>query len=127
VFDAGAIDLRQSNHLRFRLGPDVVTALGVRSKQPGEEMTGKTSELLAVRDTAVEMLPYERLLGDAMDGDPTLFATEEAVEASWRVVDPILDKRTPIVEYEPSTWGPAAANDLVALDGGWHDPLSSAK
>jgi glucose-6-phosphate 1-dehydrogenase len=127
VFDAGAIDLRQSNHLRFRLGPDVVTALGVRSKQPGEEMAGKTSELLAVRDTAVEMLPYERLLGDAMDGDLTLFATEDAVEASWRVVDPILDKRAPIVQYEPSTWGPAAANDLVALDGGWHDPLSSAK
>jgi glucose-6-phosphate 1-dehydrogenase len=127
VFDVAAIDLRQSNHLRFRLGPDVVTALGVRSKQPGEEMAGKTSELLAVRDTAVEMLPYERLLGDAMNGDPTLFASEEAVEASWRVVDPILDKRAPIVEYEPGTWGPAVANELVALDGGWHDPLSPSK
>lgn len=125
VFDPGSLELPHSNHLRFRLGPDVATALGVRSKEPGEAMVGKGVELLAVRDVAIEMLPYERLLGDAMAGDPTLFATEEGVEASWRVVDPIVDERARVVEYEPGTWGPPAANTLIARDGGWHDPAPS--
>ncbi|MGD0524068.1 MAG: glucose-6-phosphate dehydrogenase [Polyangiaceae bacterium] len=127
VFDAEAIDLRESNTLRFRLGPDVATGLGVRSKAPGEAMAGQRTELLAVRDVTVEMLPYERLLGDAMAGDPTLFGTEAAIEASWRVVDPLLAKRdVPVLPYRPGTWGPAEADALVAGDGGWHTPVSES-
>ena len=77
--------------MRFRLGPDVAIALGVRSKAPGEAMVGQELELLATRGIGVEMAAYERLLGDAMKGDPTLFAREDAVEAEWRIVAPILD------------------------------------
>ena len=72
--------------------------------------------------TGDEMEPYERLLGDAMEGDAILFAREDAVEAAWRVVDPILGNATPVYEYEPGTWGPAEADRLAADIGGWHDP-----
>jgi glucose-6-phosphate 1-dehydrogenase len=87
-------------------------------------MVGANVELLAVRDVAVTMLPYERLLGDAMDGDPTLFAAEATVEASWRIVDPVLGQRTPVIEYERGSWGPSEADELTARHGGWHAPVA---
>jgi glucose-6-phosphate 1-dehydrogenase len=68
------------------------------------------------------MAPYERLLSDAMRGDATLFASEDSVEAAWRVVDPVLDDVTPVYHYEPNTWGPREADALVAGEGGWHNP-----
>lgn len=68
------------------------------------------------------MTPYERLLGDAIRGDATLFVREDGVEAAWTVVDPILGNATPVHEYEPNTWGPAEADRIIAGDGGWHDP-----
>jgi glucose-6-phosphate 1-dehydrogenase len=68
------------------------------------------------------MMPYERLLGDAMRGDATLFTREDEVEAAWRVVDPVLAEAPPVCLYEPRTWGPPEADRLVAPDGGWHDP-----
>ena len=112
-----------ANHLRFRLSPDVTIGLGVRSKVPGEAMVGATVELLAVQDLAGEMEPYERLLGDAMNGDATLFARQDAIEASWRVVDPILGGKTPVHVYEPGTWGPSTLGGIVLPPGGWHDPV----
>ena len=72
--------------------------------------------------TADDMEPYERLLGDAMEGDGTLFAREDEVEAAWAIVDDILKADTPVREYEPGTWGPAEANRLTADVGGWYDP-----
>jgi glucose-6-phosphate 1-dehydrogenase len=111
-----------ANHLRFRLGPDVVIALGVRSKVPGEEMVGRDVELLATEDVSEEMDAYVRLLHDAMRGDAMLFAREDAVEAQWRVVESVLGDRTPLFEYEPGTWGPAQAA-RVAPTGGWDEPL----
>ena len=79
---------------------------------------------MAVRDAgAAEVDAYERLLGDAMKGDATLFAREDAVEAAWGIVDPILDNATPVHPYAPGTWGPAEANALIRGDEGWHDPL----
>ncbi len=110
------------NYLRFRLGPEVAIALGVRSKAAGEDMSGKQTELLAVERGTGEMGPYERLLGDAMRGDAMLFAREDTVEAQWRVVDPILDGRLPLREYEPGTWGPPEADRLASPFGGWHTP-----
>jgi glucose-6-phosphate 1-dehydrogenase len=68
------------------------------------------------------MLPYERLLGDAIDGDPTLFATEASVEAAWRVVDPALGGTAKVLQYAPGSWGPSEAAALTAEFGGWHDP-----
>jgi glucose-6-phosphate 1-dehydrogenase len=114
------------NYLRFRISPDVQIALGVMVMVPGEEMTGRETELLAVHHpTKDEMDAYERLLGDAMKGDATLFAREDYVEEAWRIVDPVLKAGTPVHEYEPNTWGPAEAASAVAPAGGWHNPAVS--
>ena len=110
------------NYVRFRLGPDVAIALGVRSKVPGEAMVGEEVELLATRDGGIGPGAYERLLGDAMKGDATLFAREDAVEAEWRIVAPILTSTEPAHEYQPGTWGPVDADRLIARSGGWHKP-----
>jgi glucose-6-phosphate 1-dehydrogenase len=120
VFGEAISDLSGANFVRFRLGPDAAIALGVRSKVPGEAMVGQNVELFAAQDVADEMGPYERLLDDAMRGDATLFAREDAVEAEWRVVAPILGDVTPIHEYQPGTWGPTEAARII--DGGWHEP-----
>ncbi|MBL8114451.1 MAG: glucose-6-phosphate dehydrogenase [Acidobacteria bacterium] len=116
----------QGNHLRFRLGPEVVIALGARAKQPGEGMTGRPVELSLVEQpaqgTAGRMGDYERLLGDAMLGDATLFARVDGVEAAWAIVDPVLHDSGPLHTYEPGTWGPTEADVLVANVGGWNTP-----
>jgi glucose-6-phosphate 1-dehydrogenase len=100
----------------------MVIALGTKVKKPGEHMVGKAIELVAHYQPPDEMGPYERLLGDAANGDATLFAREDAVEAAWRVVDPILGSTTPLSEYEPNTWGPARVDQDLAPDEGWHEP-----
>jgi glucose-6-phosphate 1-dehydrogenase len=126
VFHEALSELSRTNYLRFRLGPDVAIALGMRSKVPGEEMAGQDVELLAARSAANGALPYERLLGDAMKGDATLFASEDAVEAEWRTVDGILGDATPVHEYEPGTWGPTEAERIISRSGGWHEPERAA-
>ncbi len=118
--DAGA---SLGNYVRFRLGPDVGIALGAIAKQPGEEMRGERTELAVVRqDSSDEMGPYERLLGEAMQGDATLFARQDVVEAAWAIVDPLLDTGAKPLSYAPGTWGPREANRLTASVGGWSDP-----
>ena len=113
----------QSNYLRFRLTPELQIALGARVKQPGEHMVGMPTELSFMhRADSDEMDAYERLLGDAMDGDQTLFARQDAVEAAWAIVDPVLGAVTPVLPYKPKTWGPEAASELTADVGGWFDP-----
>ncbi len=108
---------------RFRLSPDVVLAFGMNVKKPGPAMVGQSVELVVHRQAGDEMHPYERLLGDACAGDPTLFARQDAVEESWRIVDPILGNATPVHEYAPGTWGPAEAATVLAPEGGgWSDP-----
>lgn len=119
VFGGASTD--RPNYVRFRLSPDVVVALGVQTKRPGEAFAGEPVELLARHQPADEMPPYERLLGDAIHGDATLFAREDTVEEAWRIVDPILDVGTPNT-YAPGTWGPAGADRLIAGDGDWHTP-----
>jgi glucose-6-phosphate 1-dehydrogenase len=120
IFDE--INAAQSNYFRFRLGPEVVISAGARVKRPGEEMVGDAVELGARHSPAGEKSPYERLLGDAIRGDATLFTRDDVVEAAWRVVDPILHRAAPVAEYEPGTWGPAAARAVVAGEEGWRDP-----
>ncbi len=111
------------NYFRFRLSPDVTLAVGGQVKKPGEEMAGEPVELVASHHPgAKEMQPYERLLGDAMDGDSTLFAREDYVEEAWRIVDPILGNVTPVHEYAPNTWGPGEAAALAPPDG-WDNPV----
>jgi glucose-6-phosphate 1-dehydrogenase len=113
----------RANTFRFRLSPDVFIALRAVAKKPGEAMLGEDVELVARHQSPDELAPYERLLGDAMRGDQRLFAREDAVEAAWRVVDPILGNVTPISEYQPGTWGPPEANRIQPPDG-WIDPGS---
>ena len=120
VFDTP--DDSTPNSFRFQLSPAVQLALRARAKLPGEQMAGEEVELLARHHHPDEMPPYERLLGDAMRGDPTLFAREDSVEAAWEVVEPILGDATPLHPYEPGTWGPAEADRLIADGGAWHAP-----
>lgn len=111
------------NHFRFRINPDVTVALGMTVMDPDEKMVGQRVELLASRHPgAEEMDAYERVLGDAMAGDRTLFAREDYVEEAWRIVDPVLKKDTPVHEYEPGTWGPREVDQVVAPPGGWQNP-----
>jgi glucose-6-phosphate 1-dehydrogenase len=115
-------EARSPNHVRFRLGPEVVIAIGARGKTPGEAMSGEDIELSVRHQDPEEMQPYERLIGDAMAGDATLFARQDSVEAAWAIVDPILGDTTPVYPYEPGTWGPAEADRIIARHGGWRDP-----
>jgi glucose-6-phosphate 1-dehydrogenase len=106
------------DYVRFRLSPDVTIAIGARAKRPGEEMAGEPVELSVVEDVKGQMEAYERLLGDAMVGDSTLFGTQEVVEASWAIVDPVLGEPARY-EYKRGSTGPPEADQLVADIGGW--------
>ena len=115
------------NYVRFRLSPVVAIALGARAKRPGEGMSGLPVELSIV-DGGQAGMPrpmdaYERLLGDAMAGDTTLFARQDVVDAAWAIVDPVIHGPSAIYEYEPGTWGPVEADRLVADVGGWKNPV----
>jgi glucose-6-phosphate 1-dehydrogenase len=112
-----------ANHMRLRISPDVTIALGMMVIGLGEEMQGLATEMVASRHPSPqEMDAYERVLGDAMAGDATLFAREDYVEEAWRIVDGVLKADTPVYEYEPQTWGPKEA-DRNAPPGGWSNPV----
>ena len=116
----------RSNYVRLRISPDIVLAFGLNVTSLAEESQSQISELLASRyPCAKEMDAYERVLGDAMAGDATLFAREDYVEEAWRIVDPVLKAGTPVYEYEPKTWGPREADQQVSPGGGWHNPSVS--
>ena len=116
-----------SNYLRFRLGPDLSLNLGAQVKRPGLGMDSELTELSAVdKDQSEELEPYERLLGDAMHGDAMLFVREDAVEAAWSVVDPILGNQAPLYPYPAGSWGPAEADRLATDIGGWHNPVDKS-
>ena len=116
-------DVLHSNYLRFRISPDVGIAMGMTVMAPGEKLVGQSAEMIASQQpNAEEMDAYERVLGDAMAGDATLFAREDYVEEAWRIVDPVLKKATPVYPYEPKNWGPKEV-ERVTPPGGWHDPV----
>jgi len=109
------------NHLRLRLSPDVVIAMGLMSLAPGEGMGLQAGEMVATSSDAGDMDAYERLLGAAMAGDNSLFAREDYVEEAWRIVDPVLKKGTLVYPYAANTWGPAEVA-RVTPPGGWDIP-----
>jgi glucose-6-phosphate 1-dehydrogenase len=111
-----------SSHVRMRISPDIIISMGLRIKKPGERMAGQDVELTLVRQAAQDMPPYQRLLGDAMRGSAELFAREDSVESQWRVVDSILGDVTPLYTYEPKTWGPDEAYQLIGKHGPWLNP-----
>jgi glucose-6-phosphate 1-dehydrogenase len=120
------VALGPNNYLRFRFSPDVAIALGARVKRPGEERATEETELSVLRQPGGDdMDPYERLLGDAMRGDPMLFARQDAVEAAWTIVDGLIHNLGRPFRYEPGSWGPMQADLLVAGMGGWNNPAAS--
>ncbi|MEO8634665.1 MAG: glucose-6-phosphate dehydrogenase [Gemmatimonadales bacterium] len=115
----------ETNYVRFRLSPDVTIAIGAQVKRPGEQLISEPAEfMIAHHPRGDEMEPYERLLGDALDGDATFFAREDSVEAAWTIVEAVLGDATPAHEYEPGTSGPREAETLTADVGGWHEPAA---
>jgi glucose-6-phosphate 1-dehydrogenase len=116
-----------SDYFRFRISPDVAIAMGMNVMAPGEALAGEPAEMEAHRQPNVaDMDAYERVLGDAMAGDTTLFAREDYVEEAWRIVDPLLRESTPVYSYEPKTWGPKEVEKVTPL-GGWQNPVLGQK
>jgi len=122
----GEIVPNTSAHMRIRVSPDISIALGVRVKLPGERMVGSDVELLLQRQPGADEPPYQRLLGDAMRGNNELFARQDLVEAQWRAVEKILGDVAPLYNYEPGTWGPGEAHQLIGAEGPWIDPQAPA-
>ena len=122
---ADSVSLTDStNYLRFRLSPRSAIALAARVKRAGKEFIGDQRELYLSDEQPGEEAPYERLLGAAMTGDGALFIREDAVEAAWAVVDPVLVNHRPVHPYRRHSWGPKEGDALIAPDGGWHNPTS---
>ena len=114
------------NHIRFRINPDMTIAIGTTVMDDGDREVGQEVELLASHHPgANEMDAYERVLGDAMNGDRTLFARQDYVEEAWRIVDPVLKKRTPVYEYDEGSWGPPELERNVTPPGGWQNPTAA--
>jgi glucose-6-phosphate 1-dehydrogenase len=118
----GSDNANPPNYFRFRLSPEVIICTGAVVKQIGEEIQGEPVELLARHHSSLEKSPYERLLGDAIRGDTSLFTQDDSVEAAWRVIDPLLRNPPPVILYEPGTWGPPATAGILAPTETWHDP-----
>jgi glucose-6-phosphate 1-dehydrogenase len=118
----GEIDSVGSGHMRFRIQPDVTIALGTRVKTPGDRMIGDDVELILTRQPGLDEPPYQRLLGDAMNGISDLFTREDIVDAEWRIVNNVLGDVAPLYRYKPGTWGPEEAMKLIGADGPWFNP-----
>jgi glucose-6-phosphate 1-dehydrogenase len=111
-----------ANYLRFHLSPHAAVALAARIKRPGKEFVGEQEELYMCEELLGAEAPYERLLSDAMIGDGALFTREDAVEAAWKVVEPVLKRHHKAVTYRPGTWGPKDADKLLRGLDPWHNP-----
>jgi glucose-6-phosphate 1-dehydrogenase len=116
------------NYLRLRISPEVTLAFGLNVMSPGEEMFCQQIEMIASRHPRPEeMEAYERVLVDAMAGDQTLFARQDYVEEAWRIVDPAIQAKLPVYEYQPGTWGPPQVSGSVVPTGGWYDPRTTTE
>jgi glucose-6-phosphate 1-dehydrogenase len=113
-----------ANYVRFRLSPNAAIALATRVKHPGKEFVGDQRELYMVEELLGAEAPYERLLSDAMIGDGALFTREDAVEAAWTAVDPVLKTHRRVLPYKRGTWGPKQAEALIAAHSRWHNPTA---
>jgi glucose-6-phosphate 1-dehydrogenase len=116
----------RTNYLRFQLAPNSAIALAARVKRAGKDFVGDQRELYLIDNQPREETAYERLLGDAMAGDGALFTREDAVEAAWAVVEPVLKSHHRARPYKRDSWGPKEADALVASAGGWYNPTPKA-
>lgn len=118
-----AFDLK-TNYFRFALSPEIGIALGINVMASGAEGVAESVEITGSRQPcALDMDAYERVLTDALAGDPTLFARHDYIEEAWRIVDPALKAESPVFEYDPNTWGPKEVAQ-VTPPGGWHNPMA---
>ena len=117
----------RANYVRFRCSPAAAIAIAARVKIPGQEYIGEQRELYLCEELAGQEAPYERLLGDAMAGNGALFTREDAVEAAWAVVDPVLKKHERVKVYKRGTWGPKQADAILAPGERWHNPVVDPK
>ena len=122
LFDDSPAAAGQTNYLRFQLAPHSTIALAARVKRKGQKFIGDQKELHMIEEEPGEQSPYERLLGDAMSGDRTLFTREDASEAAWAVVDPVLKEHPRSLPYKRGSWGPKEADAFIAKDSTWHNP-----
>jgi glucose-6-phosphate 1-dehydrogenase len=122
LFEDSAPKDGRANYVRFRLSPDAAIAIATRVKIPGKEYIGEQRELFLCEELAGQETPYQRLLGDAMMGNGALFTREDAVEAAWAVVDPVLKKHNRARVYKRGTWGPKEANAILQQGETWHNP-----
>lgn len=122
LFDDSVQDNGSANYLRFRLSPSSELGLAARVKRAGKEFVGDQRELYLLDEQLAHESPYERLLGDAMAGNDALFTSEDAVEAAWAAVGPVLDTHDRAYSYKPGSWGPKQANTLISGKSGWHNP-----
>jgi glucose-6-phosphate 1-dehydrogenase len=122
LFDDSPGATEQTNYLRFQLSPHSTIALAARVKRKGKKFIGEQKELYVIEEEPGEQSPYERLLGDAISGDRSLFTRQDAVESAWAVVDPVLKNHHRALPYKRGSWGPKEANALIAKDGSWHNP-----
>lgn len=127
VFSCVEMAQHAGNYFRFRLGPEVEIALGAQVLAGGDVPAGagESVELFACRDRHGMIAPYDRLLSDAMGGDPLLFARQDEVETAWSIVDSLLREPPPVKPYAQGTWGPAEADRMGAAIGGWSRPRAA--
>ncbi len=125
LFEDSVADACDANYLRFRLSPNAVIALAARVKRNGKEFVGDQRELCLIDERQGQESPYARLLGDALAGNGALFTREDAVDAAWRVIDPVLTQHPRAIAYERGSWGPREADALIASDGCWHNPRAN--
>ncbi len=118
----GIDDASMTNALRFRIWPEARMTLSLAGKKPGAGRVPQLQELAFAEEPGSDMRPYDRLIGAALDGNRLPFARQDAVEAAWRVVDPVLDDAVPICSYPRGSWGPKEAEDLLPDGTSWHDP-----
>jgi glucose-6-phosphate 1-dehydrogenase len=123
VFADSEPEVGKTNCIRFRFNPMIEIGMGARAKIPGEAMIGEQRELYLSNEFPDEMSPYERLLGDALNGENLLFARQDGVEQAWRVVDKVLTHHHVAHPYARGSWGPKEAERMIASSGGWHDPV----
>ncbi len=122
LFADSAPALGRGNYLRFRLSPRSTVALAARVKRAGKDFIGDQRELCLVDERPGQEPPYARLLGDALAGNGALFTREDAVEAAWSVVAPVLQRHDRAIAYRCGSWGPKQADALIAADGRWFNP-----
>jgi glucose-6-phosphate 1-dehydrogenase len=118
----GLDPFQSQNALRFRIWPETAMSIEVAGKKPGAGLQPQADELVFTQRAGSDMRPYDRLIGAALNGEQWLFASQDTVEAAWRVVDPALGDAVPVRPYARGTWGPVAANQLLPEGESWYDP-----